>query len=78
MTPSQLKKVLNENWGEGWLKKFKNFEVFPDLSLIRSLFVIDFKPPKATHRWIFEEPARSGTPELKIHQKSIKHTLKIH
>jgi predicted unusual protein kinase regulating ubiquinone biosynthesis (AarF/ABC1/UbiB family) len=29
MTPSQLKKVLNENWGEGWLKKFKNFEVRP-------------------------------------------------
>jgi predicted unusual protein kinase regulating ubiquinone biosynthesis (AarF/ABC1/UbiB family) len=29
MTPSQLKKVLNENWGEGWLKNFKNFEVRP-------------------------------------------------
>ena len=29
MTPSQLKKVLNENWGEGWLKNFKNFEVWP-------------------------------------------------
>ena len=29
MTPRQLKKVLNENWGEGWLKNFKNFEVRP-------------------------------------------------
>ena len=29
MTPSQLKKVLNENWGEGWVKNFKNFEVRP-------------------------------------------------
>ena len=29
MTPGQLKKVLNENWGEGWLKNFKNFEVRP-------------------------------------------------
>ena len=29
------------------------------------------------NRGIFEEPARSGTPELKIHQKSIKNPLKI-
>ena len=29
MTPGQLKKVLNENWGAGWLKNFKNFEVRP-------------------------------------------------
>ena len=29
MTPSQLKKILNQNWGDGWLRNFKHFEVRP-------------------------------------------------
>ena len=29
MTPSQLKKVLNHNWGDDWLKHFKYFDVRP-------------------------------------------------
>ena len=29
MTPSQLKKVLNQNWGDDWLKHFKYFDVRP-------------------------------------------------
>ena len=29
MTPSQLKKVLNHNWGDDWLKDFKYFDVRP-------------------------------------------------
>ena len=29
MTPSQLKKVLNHNWGDDWLKHFKHFDVRP-------------------------------------------------
>ena len=29
MTPSQLKKILNQNWGDGWLRHFKHFEVRP-------------------------------------------------
>ena len=29
MTPSQLKKVLNQNWGDDWLKHFKHFDVRP-------------------------------------------------
>ena len=29
MTPSQLKKILNQNWGNGWLRNFKHFEVRP-------------------------------------------------
>ena len=29
MTPSQLKKILNQNWGNGWLRNFKHFEVTP-------------------------------------------------
>ena len=29
MTPSQLKKILNQNWGNGWLSNFKHFEVRP-------------------------------------------------
>jgi len=29
MTPSQLKKTLNQNWGDGWLRNFKHFEVRP-------------------------------------------------
>ena len=29
MTPSQLKKILNQNWGDGWLKNFIHFEVRP-------------------------------------------------
>ena len=29
MTPSQLKKILNQNWGAGWLRNFKHFEVRP-------------------------------------------------
>ena len=29
MTPSQLKKILNQNWGDGWLRIFKHFEVRP-------------------------------------------------
>ncbi len=29
MTPSQLKKILNQNWGDGWLRNFKHFEVKP-------------------------------------------------
>ena len=29
MTPSQLKKILNQNWGDGWLRNFKHFEVTP-------------------------------------------------
>ncbi|MEM9421290.1 MAG: AarF/ABC1/UbiB kinase family protein [Pseudomonadota bacterium] len=29
MPPAQLKAVLNENWGQGWLKKFSPFEVRP-------------------------------------------------
>ena len=29
MTPSQLKKVLNHNWGDDWLRHFKYFDVRP-------------------------------------------------
>ena len=29
MTPNQLKKILNQNWGNGWLRNFKHFEVRP-------------------------------------------------
>ena len=29
MKPSQLKKVLNQNWGDDWLKHFKHFDVRP-------------------------------------------------
>ena len=29
MTPSQLKKILNQSWGDGWLRNFKHFEVRP-------------------------------------------------
>ena len=29
MKPSQLKKILNQNWGDGWLRNFKHFEVRP-------------------------------------------------
>ena len=29
MTPNQLKKVLNQNWGDDWLKHFKYFDVRP-------------------------------------------------
>ncbi|MEM8872133.1 MAG: AarF/ABC1/UbiB kinase family protein, partial [Pseudomonadota bacterium] len=29
MPPSQLKKVLNNNWDKGWLKAFKRFDVHP-------------------------------------------------
>ena len=29
MPPPQLKKVLNANWGEGWIKHFKRFDVRP-------------------------------------------------
>ena len=29
MPPHQLKAVLNENWGKGWLKKFKRFDTRP-------------------------------------------------
>ena len=29
MTPGQLKKILNQNWGDGWLRNFKHFEVRP-------------------------------------------------
>ena len=29
MTPRQLKKVLNHNWGDDWLKHFKYFDVRP-------------------------------------------------
>lgn len=29
MTPSQLKKILNQNWGDDWLRNFKHFEVRP-------------------------------------------------
>ncbi len=29
MTPGQLKKILNQNWGNGWLRNFKHFEVTP-------------------------------------------------
>ena len=29
MTPSQLKKILNQNWGDDWLRNFKQFEVRP-------------------------------------------------
>ena len=29
MTPSQLKKILNQNWGDAWLRNFKHFEVRP-------------------------------------------------
>mgnify|MGYP001212595317 FL=1 len=29
MTPSQLKKILNQNWGDDWLRNFKYFEVRP-------------------------------------------------
>ena len=29
MTPSQLKKMLNQNWGDGWLRNYKHFEVRP-------------------------------------------------
>ena len=36
------------------------------------------KPKNANNRGIFEEPARSGTPELKIHQKTFKNPSKIH
>ena len=29
MPPAQLKKVLNSNWPEGWLRSFKKFDVHP-------------------------------------------------
>lgn len=29
MPPKQLRQVLNANWGEGWLKEFKRFDVRP-------------------------------------------------
>lgn len=29
MPPPQLKKVLNANWGEGWIRHFKRFDVRP-------------------------------------------------
>ncbi|MEL7213759.1 MAG: AarF/ABC1/UbiB kinase family protein [Pseudomonadota bacterium] len=29
MPPAQLKKVLNANWRDGWLKEFKRFDVHP-------------------------------------------------
>ena len=29
MPPRQVKKVLDENWGQGWLKKFDSFQVAP-------------------------------------------------
>ena len=29
MPPPQLKKVLNANWGDGWIKHFKRFDVRP-------------------------------------------------
>ena len=52
----------------GFLENFNFFSwIFPD-----------FKPKNAKNRGIFEEPARSGNPELKIHQKSIKNQLKIY
>ena len=29
MPPRQVKKLLDKNWGPGWLKNFDNFQVFP-------------------------------------------------
>lgn len=29
MPPAQLKTVLNENWGKGWLRQFETFDVHP-------------------------------------------------
>lgn len=29
MPPRQVKKILDENWGQGWLKKFDSFQVAP-------------------------------------------------
>ena len=29
MPPRQLKRVLTDNWGEGWLKQFRRFDVHP-------------------------------------------------
>ena len=29
MPPQQLRKILDQNWGPGWLKKFRRFEVRP-------------------------------------------------
>ena len=29
MPPSQIKKILDKNWGKGWLKNFESFQVHP-------------------------------------------------
>ena len=60
-----------------FFRKFIIFYFFTDLSLICLICFIDFKPKKAKNRMIFKEPAQSGTPELKIHQKSSKNPLRI-
>ncbi|NCX86824.1 MAG: AarF/ABC1/UbiB kinase family protein, partial [Rhodobacteraceae bacterium] len=29
MPPNQIKKILDKNWGKGWLKNFESFQVHP-------------------------------------------------
>ena len=58
-------------------KFFEKFGFFEKIGFCPRIF-LDFKPKNAKNHRIFEEPARSGIPELEIYQKSIKQQTKIH